>query len=230
VIARHGAPDLTVTAALRARLRGRPDEAAADEPAVDRHYFDHFIFETAAGGDAGVVLRVSSQYFDTATARPSGPDAGGSTWTATTVDGRELTLFWVEGREVARLVEWGGPSAQVVEGAVPAGEYLRHYPTGEVAEKLVHDGTGGCVYVSFYRSGPVYRRYHYEAHRLEGRLTDFYEHGSPRVEAAYRAGRLHGRLVEWSPDGAIGRERFFADGEEVRPGETGPAGEPKEEG
>lgn len=215
IVARHGPPDVTLTAALQNRLRA-PGRDPADGPAAenDRHYYDYFVFETAAGDASGPVLRVSAQYFDTASARPAAVDSPGDTWTEATLVGRSFRLFFRDGREVGRYVDWDEPSALPVSVA-PAGEYLRHYPSGEPMEKLVHDGSGGWTYESRYRSGPVYRRCTYKANKLEGELTDLFENGRKRNEAHYREGLLHGYFGQWTEDGSLQGEREYAGGKPV---------------
>lgn len=216
IVRRHGEPD-GVLPAFQQNL-GSP-VSASDSPSYDRHYYDHFIFETDPADADKRVRRVSSQYFNATTARPA--DGARDTWTEVTLTGIEYRLFFREGREVGRYRHWEEAGAKLVSGAIPEGEYRRAYESGEPMEKLVHDGAGGWAYESYYRSGPVYRKCGYKYGRLEGALTDFFEDGRERVSAGYAEGRIHGRLRVWEADGRLVRDQVFERGEAVPAG--GPA-------
>ncbi len=208
VIARHGPPDFTLTAAQLNRLNGEGAEPAG----YDRHHYDYFVFETTAGDDTGPIQRVSSQFFNTAAARPSGADAGADTWTEVTIQGRDYRLFFKADREIARYIDWGEPGAMLLDGEVPAGDYQCHYPTGERMEKLSHDGEGNWTYESWHQSGPSYCRCTYKNGKLEGELVETYEDGRDRARLTYREGLPHGRLTQWNEAGEITRELDFVKG------------------
>ncbi len=211
ILRRHGKPDCELTA----EHYGTTDENKDTPPEYDSYYYDYFIFETSPTDPEKRVLRVSSQYFNTASAVPSSAQA--STWTDVTLAAREYRLFFRDGHEVARYLDWQKPDARLVSGAVPAGVYLLSYDNGSPMEKLTHDGNGGWDYESFYRNGPVYRRSHYRGGILHGKLEDFFENGSTRASAHYENGRLHGKLQMWSEDGTLTRDQQFEQGELVRP-------------
>lgn len=213
IIARHGHPDLSLSAAQQTRLR-RLDGTKSDsaEPLRDRHHFDYFVFETDPDDPSGAVIRVSSQFFDTSSAKPTTGEGSGGTWTEATILGHAFRLFFKDGRETARYIDWDKPYATALSEAAPAGEYLRRYPSGEPMEKLVHDGSGAWTYESYYLTGPVYRRCSYVVDKLDGELADFFEDGRKKSEVHYRAGVLHGKLTQWAQDGRVLREQTFADG------------------
>ncbi len=146
IIRKHGQPDCELTARLRNATRG---DDKRDDYEYDCYYYDHFIFEIDPADAERRVRRVSSQYFNTAAARP--PATSGATWTETSLAGREFRLFFQECREVARFLRWEQPEASIVSGTVPAGVYLRAYDSGEPMEKLTHDGAGEWAYESYHR-------------------------------------------------------------------------------
>ena len=218
IVRRHGEPDCVLTATQQNLERAAE---VNDSPSYDRHYYDFFAFETDPSDPERRVRRVSSQYFNAATARPAAGTT--DTWTEVTLAGVEYRLFFREGREVGRYRYWEKPDAKLVSGgAIPAGIYRRAYDSGEPMEKLVHDGKGGWAYESYYRSGPMYRRAGYKDGRLEGPLTDHFEDGRERVSAGYEGGRIHGRLREWKADGRLVRDQIFEHGALVTLGTLAP--------
>jgi hypothetical protein len=214
IVRRHGEPDCVFTAAQQNAER-RPGAGDYEPAEYDVHYYDHFAFETDPTDPERRVRRVSSQYFNAASARP--PADARDTWTEVTLSGVEYRLFFHEGREVGRYRDWEERGARLVSGEIPAGVYRRSYDSGEPMEKLVHDGAGGWSHESYYLSGPLYRRAGYKDGKLHGPLVDLFEDGRERVSAAYEDGRIHGRLRVWEADGRLVRDQVFEHGAPVGP-------------
>lgn len=217
IIRKHGAPDCVLTASDQ----NATHSADTQEPARhDRHYFDFFVFETDPADIKQRVVSVSSQYFNTAEAKPSQPTA--STWTDVKLVGTDFRLFYKDGREVTRYIRWETPNAKLVSGKVTPAHYTRTYEDGSPMEKLSCTDKGNWAYESYYRSGPVYRKCTYLDGKLDGGLTDYFENGAKRVQIHYRQGKPHGRLQVWTEEGTLKRDQSYVNGKLEATSETQP--------
>lgn len=203
----HGEPDLVLPGVQRALFQSEPDD---ETRGTDLHYYDYFALEVDASAKRPRVLRVQSQAFDTSPVRPG---ADGHTWADVPLPGIDLRIFYVDRREVARIAFWGQPTARLISGNPPAGAYTRSYATGEPMETLACDGKGAWDYVSYYRSGPAYRRATLRDNAWHGLLTDYHENGRTKAEVSFRQGLRHGVLKLWDENGTLLREQTFEQGE-----------------
>jgi hypothetical protein len=204
---KYGPPDCVLTVGDQNAVRSKDSNESAE---YDRHYYDFFVFETDPADVKQRVVRVSSQYFDTTTAKPDNPT--GSTWADIKLIGTDFRFFYHNGQEVARYINWQMPGAKLVSGDPTLGDYTLTYDNGAPMEKLRYTGKGNWLYASYYKSGPLYRRCTYLDGKLEGTLTDYFENGSKRAQVNYRQGVLHGQFQVWGKDGLIERDQTYADG------------------
>ena len=203
----HGEPDFVLPGVQRVLFQSEPDD---ETRGADLHYYDHFALEVNASEKTPRVLRVQSQAFDASSVRPQ-TDA--PTWADVPLPGIDLRIFYVDRREVARVASWGQSTARLISGKLPAGVYTRAYDSGEPMETLTHDGKSAWDYVSFYRSGPAYRRATLRDHAWQGPLTDYHENGRAKAEIPIEKGRRHGVLKLWDENGTLLREQTFEHGE-----------------
>lgn len=211
--ARHGPADFTITADEQRRVRAEEEagEEGGDEPVVDRHYVDYFIFEARADDASQRVTRVVATAANASEMRPRGDGGHVGRWSRP-----DLAVFHRDGREVGRIYGFPESDHPRVLQEPPPGSYRAD------GEEMVYQGEGRWTWKAFHPDGAVARTIELAGHRMHGPAEAFDAAGRRVMRATYRDGHLEGDVVEYGPNGAERSRVSYRNGRPAAPSPARP--------